>query len=538
LAPLRRFLAAGLAAALLLSGCHQGAHRPPCPAGKVCLEYGNDAEPLTLDPQKAELAAEAVVIGDLMMGLTTEAPDASVQPGMAERWETSPDGLTWTFHLRPALWSDGVPVTAQDFVFAYRRILDPKTGSPYAYLVYLLKNGEAVNSGKLPPEAVGARALDARTLQLTLTHPAPYLPMMLKHQSWFPAPGHAVRRWGDGWVQPGRFVSNGAYRLVAWRLGDHVTVEKNPRFFDAAHVCVDRINYYPTPDAIAAERRVARGELDIATTFQSNRLQHIRQVMPGYARPHLWLITAYLTFNTHDPGPLRDVRVRQALSEAVDRDFITRKLQRAGQVPAYGFVPPGTANAHAGAAPAWAKLSFAQRQGQARALLAQAGYGPGHPLELTLASSNAPENILLVQAVQADWRAVGVKAKITQSESQILFSDLRLRNFQAALVGWVADFNDPLTFLGLFKSDTGPQNYGDYRNPTYDGLLAAADAEPDGRRRADLLEEAEQRLLDDAGVSPVYFGVSRSLVNPRVTGWVDNIENWHRARWLCVKGAG
>jgi oligopeptide transport system substrate-binding protein len=543
LAPLSRFLArpallgVALSAALGLGACQPQVQRPACPSGKVCLEYGNNIEPLTLDPQKAELVSEGVIIGDLMMGLTTERADASVQPGMAERWETSADGLTWTFHLRQAAWSDGVPVTAGDFVFGLRRILDPKTGSPYAYLVYLLKNGAAANAGKAPLETVGARALDARTLQLTLEHPAPFLPQMLKHQSWFPAPEHVVARYGDDWVRPGRFVSNGAYRLAAWRLGDYVQVEKNPSFFNAAHVCVDRITYYPTADYVAAERRVAAGELDLTTFFQSNRLDHIRAAMPGYARPHLWMMTGYLTLNGHDPGPLRDPRVRRALSESIDRDFITAKLLRAGQLPAYSFVPPGTANARTGPATPWSRLTFAQRQADARRLLAAAGYGPGRPLKIEFSTANSTDNLLLVQAVQADWRSVGVEAKIIQSEGQILFADLRQRNYQAALVSWVADYNDPLTFLNLFKSDTGAQNYSDYRSAQYDALLAAADAEPDASRRADILARAEQRLLDDEGVAPVYFGVSRSLVNPKITGWVDNLENWHRARFLCLKGA-
>jgi oligopeptide transport system substrate-binding protein len=536
-APFRRPLAvaAAVLAVLALAGCRHGPQRPLCPAGKTCLEYGNGSEPLTLDPQLAELVDEATIIGDLMMGLTTEAADGTIIPGMAERWETSADGLTWTFHLRPALWSDGVPVTADDFVFAYRRILDPRTGSPYAYLVYALKGGQAVNEGKAPTTAVGARAIDARTLELTLSHPAPYLPQLLAHQSFYPAPAHVVRQYGDGWVTPGRYVSNGAYRLVGWRLGDKVTVEKNPRFFDAAHVCVDRINYYPTPDSIAAERRVAAGELDLATSFQSNRLAHIRQTLPGYARTHIWLLTSYLSFNTHDRGPLRDVRVRRALSEAIDREFIADKLMRAGQKPAYSFVPPGTANAQPGPRTSWASLPFAARQAQARALLAQAGYGPARPLKIELSTSNASDALLFAQAIQADWRAIGVEAHVSQNESQILFANLRARAYQVATAGWVADYDDPLTFLTLFKSDTGAQNYGDYHNPTYDALLAAADGEPDARRRAGLLARAEQIMLDDEAIAPTTFGVSRSLVNPKVTGWTDNIKNWHRARWLCAR---
>jgi oligopeptide transport system substrate-binding protein len=314
-----------------------------------------------------------------------------------------------------------------------------------------------------------------------------------------------------------------------------VTVEKNPQFFDAAQVCVDRINYYPTTDAVAAERRVASGELDVSTSFQSNRLDHIRHAMPGFARTYPWLNVYYLSFNTHDPGPLRDLRVRRALSESIDRDFITSKLMRAGQRPAYSFVPPGTANAQAGPTTVWSHLSFAERQANARALLAQAGYGPNRPLRIELSTSTSPDSLLLAQAFQADWRAIGVNARVSQSEGQIMYANLRARAFQVATSGWVADFNDPMTFLALFKSDTGAQNYGDYRNPAYDRLLAAADREPEAARRAALLAQAEQLMLNDEAVAPTYFGVSRNLVNPKITGWVGNIGNWHRARWLCVR---
>ncbi len=524
------------AAALVLAGCQsKTVQRPACPAGQVCLEYANEIEPLTLDPQTANLNSEGRILGDLMMGLVTEAPDASPEPGMATSWETSPDGLTWTFHLRDAKWSDGAPVTADDFVYSYRRILDPKTASIYAYLVTLLKNGRAVNEGKAPLSALGARAIDASTLELRLEHPAPYLPQLLMHQSFYPVPKHVVERLGETWVRPGNYVSNGAYRLTEWQLGDHVQVTKNPQFFDAAHVCVDRINYYPTGDVVSAERRVQRGELDLNTTFQSNRLGRLNRVMPGYARPALNLATYYLSFNTRDVKPLKDIRIRRALAESIDRDFITAKLQRAGQVPAYSFVPPGVANYVYGAQVRWARLSFPARQAEARGLLAQAGYGPTHPLKLEIKAANTTETLLLMEATQADWRAIGVEATIVQNEGQIAFAAYRDRDFQVGAMSWFADFNDPVTFLGLLKSDTGAQNYGDYKNPAYDALLGQADQEPDAGRRALILSRAEQIMLDDEGMSPVDFVVSRSLVNPKVAGWVDNPLNFHRARWLCVR---
>ena len=525
------------AAALALTACQAKTQRPACPAGEVCLEYGNNTEPATLDPQKSNLIDEFSIIGDLMMGLTTDGPDASPVPGMAERWEVTPDGLTWTFHLRDARWSDGQPVTADDFVYAYRRILAPETASIYAYLVYLLKNGQALNEGKARPEDLGARALDAHTLQLTLEHPAPYLPELLKHQSFFPVPRHVVERFGDGWVKPGHYVSNGAYRLVSWRLGDYVRVEKNPDFYDAARVCVDRIDYYPTPDAVAAERRVARGELDINTSFQSNRISRLRETMPGYVRTHVSLATSYLSFNTRDVKAFKDPRVRRALSEAIDRDFITHKLMRAGQQPAYAFVPPGIANyvPEPGPRVAWAGLSFPERQAQARRLLAEAGYGPRNPLSFEMKVSNSPDTILLTEAIQADWRAIGVETKLLLNEGQIAFAAYRTRDFDIGFMSWYADFNDPVTFLGLFKSDTGAQNYGDYKDPQFDALMDAADREPDAARRARLLAQAESRMLDADALIPVYFVVNRNLVNPKITGWVDNEENFHRSRWLCVK---
>ncbi|WP_333585563.1 peptide ABC transporter substrate-binding protein [Phenylobacterium sp.] len=527
-----------LLVALALAACQEGPSRPACPAGQVCLEFGNNTEPATLDPQQSNLIDEFQVIGDLNVGLTTDAPDGTPIPALAERWEVSADGLVWTFHLREARWSDGAPITADDFVFAYRRILAPQTASIYAYLVFLLKNGAQVNAGEAPPQALGARALNPRTLELTLDHPAPYLPEMLKHLSFFPVPRHVVEAKGEAWVRPGNYVSSGPYQLVSWRLGEYIEVTRNPYFWDADKVCVDTVRYYPTPDQVTAERRVAAGELDINTGFQSNRLSRIREAMPGYARTHISLATSYLSFNTRGVPAFRDPRVRKALSAAIDRDFITDKLLRAGQVPAYAFVPPGTANYVAsGPQTSFAGQTLEARQALARDLLRQAGYGPEWPLEVEIKTGNTPDSTLMMQAIQADWQAVGVKVRLVQNEGQIAFAAYRMRDFQVGAMSWYADYNDPLTFLELLKSDTGAQNYGDYANPAYDALLAAANGEPDLEARARLLAEAEALMLSEDALVPLLFVVNKALVAPRVTGWVDNIANFHRARWLCVAGA-
>jgi len=524
-----------LTCTLAVIGCQPQVSRPPCPDGKVCLAWGNNTEAGSLDPQKATLVDEYAIIGDLFTGLFTDSPEARPIPALAQSYVVSSDGLTWTFRLRPSTWSDGRPVTANDFVFAYRRMLDPATASGYAYLLYLIRNGQAVNEGAAGPESLGVKALDDLTLQLTLEHPAPYLPALLKHQSFFPVPAHAVKAHGDAWTRPENFVGNGAFRLVDWKLGDHIRVVKNPAFYDAPSVCVDQIHYFPTPDSVMAERRVARGELDLNTNFQSSRVQRLRDTLPGYVRTYPALATFYIALNVPGVPAFQDIRVRRALSMGVDREFITGKLMRAGQKPAYSFVPPATAGHGEGVRLKWADMPFPQRQAEARRLLVEAGYGPGRPLSVELKVGNSPDTLLIAQAVAADWAALGLKVTTVQNEGQIAFAAYRQKDFQAGMMSWYADFNDPLTFLGLFRSDTGQQNYTGYNNPRYDALLNQADREPDAVRRSRMLAEAEQLLLDEEGILPVFQVVSRALVSPRITGWTDNVENFHRARWVCVK---
>lgn len=535
----------GLGAVLVLTGC--GQHPPKiarqaCPPGKLCLEVGNSYDPTSLDPQTMTLVNEATIARSMFEGLYQDDPDGKAVLGMATDAQTSPDGLTWTFHLRPAKWSDGTAVTARDFVFAYRRIVSPATGSAYAYLFYLLKNGQAINGPHGPaPETLGVEAPDDRTLVLHLVHPAPFLPQLLKHQAFYPVPEHTIRKWGDAWTKPGNMVSNGAYAVTQWRLGDYVRLEKNPQYYDAGKVCVDRVDFLPLSDAVSAERRIKRGEIDVNDTVQSSRVAFLRQPgqMPDYVHTHTYLSTAYVIFNTHDPD-LAKRDVRQALSMTIDREFITAKLMRAGQIPAYSFVPPGMSG-YVGdeqrPSPAWRGLTYPQRQAEAKRLLAKAGYGPGHPLKFEMKTSNATDSVQIAQAMQADWLSIGVQAKFRQEEGQIMFQDFNVRDFDLGLVSWILDYDDPLTFLSLMRSDTGAQNYGDYRNPAYDALLDQADHEVDIAKRAGILAKAEQMVVDDADIAPVYYGVNRNLVNPRVTGWTDNFGDIHPAKFLCVKPA-
>ena len=537
-------LAAILLCGISLTACQpQKVARQPCPASKLCLEYGNTAESNSLDPQMATTVSEAAILREVFEGMYTDGPNGDPIFGVASSKEISPDGLVWTFHMRPEVWTDGVPVTANDFVYAYRRMLNPKTGSSYAYLLYVLKNAQAVNSGTMPLEAIGARALDDHTLQLTLEHPASYLPQLLKHQAFFPIPAHSVEVLKDHWVDPGKMVSNGAYTFKEWRLGDYARIEKNPLYRDADKVCFDRVDFIPTNDPIAAERRVLRGELDVNNTMQSNRVPKLRAdpTSAPFVHTYPYLITSYLIFNTRDVAPLKDARVRQAISMALDRDFIADKLLRAGQLPAVSYVPPGMAGYLPKGAPhprpVWADWALERRQAAARVLIERAGYGPTKRLKLELKTTNNGGSLVSAQSLQADLKTIGVDVTFRQEDGAVVFESFNLRDFQIGATGWVADYNDPMTFLNLMKSDTGQQNYGDYKRPDYDALLKASDNEPDAAKRAGYMARAEQMILDDAIIAPLITGVSLNLVNPHITGWIDNNADVHPIRDLCRNDA-
>jgi len=520
-----------MAALLALGACARGDHRPRCPPGALCLLYGNGAEPVSLDPAKIDGTWEQTIVSQVIIGLTERDAQGRPVPAMAKSWSVSPDGLTWTFRLRDAVWSDGVPVTAEDFVFAMRRVLDPATGSYSAFLLYPIRNAEAINAGKLPLSALGVEAPDPHTLVLRLEHPWIDLLLYASARVMWPVPEHAVRRWGDAWTLPGRYIGDGPYTVAAWRLGDKVVLKKNPRFWDAAHVCFNEVDYFPTSDAISNERSVRSGELDVSTTVQSNRLSFLRR--SGMARYlHVAPLggVTYLAFNMKDPA-LKDVRVRQALSMAIDREFIARKLLRGGETPAYSLVPPGLLGYNDGPKVYWAGWSFAARQAEARRLLAAAGYGPGHPLTLVIKHRNSADPMLFMPAIQADWKAVGVSAQLQPNDVQVAYQEYEIHDFQVADAGWVSE--DPIVYLDLSRSDIGGQNYGEYDNPAYDGQLDAARASADPATYDAHMRRAEQILLADAPLAPLYFLASRNLVNPDVTHWFDNPIDAHGVQWLC-----
>lgn len=503
---------------------------------KRSLDIANQGEPLSLDPHKASGVWENNIIGNMIIGLTTEDTKSRPVPGMAQRWETSEDGLTWTFYLRPAQWSDGESCDAHDFEFAFRRILDPETLAEYAAILYPIKNAEAINSGHLPPDQVGVTALDDLTLEIRLEHPAPYLPQLLKHYTAYPVPKHVIEAHGDDWVKPENIVTNGPFVLKRWWSNYIVHLERNPRFFDAANVVLQDLYFYPSVDVNAAARKIMAGEGGWSTRFPSNQVETLRQALPGFVRVSPYLLCNYFSFNMTKP-PFDDIRVRRAIAMSYDRDFVCREIYKTGETPAYSFVPPGIADYPGGARYSWADVPIAERKQEAERLLREAGFGPNNPLRFEFSHRNTSDNPRIAVVAQNDWNSIApwVTVELLGVETQIHYANLRAKNFTVGDGGWVADFNDAKNYLYLLETRTGPQNYPGYSNPVFDDLVVQSDFEPDIQKRAQLMQQAEQIALDDAPLCMSVFMNSTNLVNPDLTGWEGNLEDIHRARWFGIK---
>lgn len=498
---------------------------------------GNVAEPETLDPTQSSGTQENEIIGDLMIGLMTHDATCNAIPGMATRWETSGDGLTWTFYLREALWSDGAPVTAEDFVFSWRRLVNPATASSYAYFLHLVKNGAPITAGKMPPTALGVTAVDARTLRVELEHPAPYLLELLTHTTTYPLPRHVVSAKNKEWARPGNYVGNGPFILKEWIPNDHVLVVKNPRFYDAANVALERVYFYPTTDYAAALRRFQVGELDYQDRLPVPKIDWIRKNIPEAIHPVPLLVTEIIGVN-HKRKPFDDVRVREAINLALNREAITERILRSGEVPAYNLVPPGIANYQGGLAYDFKSLNYSQRIARAQSLMRDAGYSESSRVRTTyMIRSTAPgAGRAVAAAIQQMLAQVFIDITIMPNDMQVFYPAIQEHDFDIAQAGWVADFSDASTFLDLFRTGGG-NNWGEYSNPAFDAALDNAQREIDIGRRGERLAQAESIFLKDHAAMPIWFWVSLNLTWPYVKGLEANPLDYHRSRWVSIDQA-
>jgi oligopeptide transport system substrate-binding protein len=536
---LNRRLALGGGAALMLGGGYffargQGGHASHAKPEPGTFRVGNAAEPATLDPSMVDSVWEDWIVGDLMMGLTTEDAQARPIPGMAESWDISADGLTWTFQLRDAVWSDNVKLTAESFVYGWRRTLAPATASPYAYFLYVVKNAQAVNAGKMPGTELGIRALDARGLEVRLEHPAPYLVEMLTHTSMMPLPRHVIEAKGKNWTQPGNFVGNGAFTITEWTPNEHITAIKNPLFHDAANVKLERVIYYPTDDYGAALRRLRAGELDVQDRLPNEQIGWIRKNMPELIDPVPQLILDMIAVNL-TKKPFDDIEVRTALNLAINREAITSRIVPVGYVPAYNVVPPGIANYPGGNSFDFQNMPYPARIAKAQNLMRQAGYGPERRLRTTylLRSTAAGSYRAVAAALQQMFSVIYVDISIVPADAPIFYGKIQEHDFEMAQPGWQADFDDASNFLDIFRSGSG-NNWAVYNNPAFDKMLDAAQGDVDIQSRGKKLAAAEAILLKDQVAMPLFFWVSGNLVRPYVKGWGANPLDKHRSRWISI----
>jgi oligopeptide transport system substrate-binding protein len=517
-----RLVAVGLAGwAILAAGCAKRETVVERGNREGVLHMSIGSEPNDLDPHLIAGTGDAKIVQALFDPLVSYDPKTlAPMPALAERWEISADGLTYTFHLRAeAKWSNGDPLTAQDCVEAWRRILTPSLGAEYAYFLYLLRGAEDFNKGTITDFAkVGATASDAHTLVVTLTHPAPYFLQILLNSPWRPihvksiaAVGDAYRR-GTKWTRPGALVSSGPFVLKDWSPNQHVIVEKSPTYWDRAHVGLNAVHFYPTDNIDVEERAFRAGQLHATWNLPLSKIAALQKENSPALRIDPLLETYFFRVNTRKP-PFDDVRVRRALALALDRETLTSKTLPGGRQPAPTFVPAFLA----GYTPPTRK---AYDPAAARQLLAEAGHagGAGLPaIEIIYANSEILR--LVGEVIQQMWqKELGLTVKLANQEKNVVFAARRSGDYQLQLGSWTADYLDATTFLDMWRSDSGNNQTG-WADPAYDALANRADQMADPVARAAVLAEEEARVLDAAPIIPVYYNTHVYLLSPAVKGW-------------------
>ena len=497
------------------------------------LNRANSSEPESLDPQLVHTLPGMRIVNDLFDGLVHRNPAGKIVAGQAESWSTSSDGKIWTFHLRQSLWSNGEPVTAHDFVRAWQRAVDPKTGSAYAWYLGMMQvhNAKAITLGKAAPESLGVNAIDEHTLQVVLSEPVPWLLEMLVMPVLYPNPPALVARHGQQWTAPGTLVSNGPYKLNNWVVNEKIQLTANQHHPDAHQLAIDSVAYLSIPSANMAYNRYRAGELDITLDIPVEQFTKLSKERPNELRKTHMLGVEYLAFNTRQ-APFNDARLRRALYLAVDRELITDKVLGEGQMPAYSFTPPYMSNMPKLPA-ADGELSKEQRLQEARRLYEEAGFSKAKPLRLTLLYNTSEARKKIAIATASMWKQnLGVEVVLENMEWKSVLEKVRARDFQVARASWVADFNDPASMLSIFASDSSSNKAG-YQSKSYDALLAQLNKPNIDRQKTFI--ELEALLAKSAPVIPLYYYVSPSLVSPKISGWYDNPRDLVMTRYLSIK---
>ena len=492
------------------------------------LFIGLGTEPAALDPHITTGLTEYSVMLAFLEGLTTlNAQTMAPEPGAAKSWNVSKDGLTYSFHLDPdGRWSNGDPVTAQDFLFSFERILTPLLGAPYAYMLYPMRGAEAFNKGELTEfSKVGAHAPDPHTVVIELSTPTPYFLSLLAHNTWWPVHPPTILKHGSmtdrisKWTKAGNFVGNGPFQLTSWKLNNEIYATRNPHYRDPASVQLNGIHFLPI-EAQAEERAFRKGHLHVSSTVPIHRLDWYREHHPDSLRVDTTLGVYYYALNTAN-GALADVRVRKALAYSINREKITEHILRAGQQPAYHLTPPNT-----GGYNAEARLPYDPEL--ARRLLAEAGFpeGKGFP-KFELLYNTSESHRTLAVAIQQMWKSeLGIEIELHNQEWKAYTSTREAGEFDILRASWIGDYDDPNTFLSLGETDNG-NNHTNWSSAEYDRLIKLAAHTQDPEARKAIFQKAEALLLEEMPVIPLYFYVTSRLIAPSVQGWHPSLLDNH-----------
>ncbi|WP_422881075.1 peptide ABC transporter substrate-binding protein [Pantoea agglomerans] len=493
-------------------------------------------EPASLDPLKAVGLPEIQVIRDLFEGLTNQDAQGKIVPGVAQSWSSS-DNKTWVFTLRNnARWSNGDPVTAQDFVYSWQRLVDPKNSSAFAWFAGLsgIENAAAITKGEMTPDKLGVVAQSKNQLKVTLDRPVPWFPALVANVALFPVPQKIIAQQGDSWTSPGKLVGNGAYQLSERVVNEKIVLTRNPHYWDDAHSVLTKVTFVPINEESSATKRYRSNDIDITESFPKNMYALLKKTLPGEVYTPDQLGTYYYAFNTQK-GPTADVRVRKALSWSIDRKVIAEKVLGTGEKPAWHFTPDVTA----GFKPL---PTFMQQHdqnslnAQAKSLLAAAGYGPGKPLKLKLLYNTSESHQKIAIAVASMWKKnLGVDVTLENQEWKTYIDSRNSGNFDVIRASWVGDYNEPSTFLNLLTSGNS-SNIARFNNADYDAVIAKASRETSDQVRNSDYNRAEQILAEQAPIAPIYQYTNGRLIKPWVKGYpITNPEDVAYSRELWIE---
>lgn len=506
------------------TGCSSSSQKTAESSGSKApqkLVYNLGAESASIDPAINDSVQGMDVITANFEGLTRQDENGNIKKGVASDWKISDDGLVYTFTLRDnAKWSDGQAVKAQDFEYAWKRALDPKLGAVYSsFLTDYIKNAAEYYAGKANWEDVGIKVKDDKTIEITLINPTPFFLQLLASNVFMPVRKDMVEKDPEKWTQSGdTYIGNGPFQMVKWTHNDSIEFKKNTNYWDANNVNLDSLTFVMVNDASSALTSWENGEIDVIESVPSSEIPRLISEKKVTMFPYLSNIFVYFN-NTNKV--LSDVRVRKALQLAIDRDAIINAVTKSGEKPAYAFVsygikePDGT-------------TEFRDKGGdlfkadveQAKKLLADAGYpdGKGFP-QITYLYNTADTNKMIAESLQEQWKKnLGIDIKLENIEWSVFLDRRRKQHdFDMARGSWVGDYVDPMTFLGMFQSNS-PFNDAQYKNPAYDEIIQAASVEKDPNKRSDLMHQAEKIIIDDAVIAPIFFPYYKEYIREGVKG--------------------